>query len=135
MSRPILLDKQEVTGSSPVSPTQETPPPSGVFAFRGGWAGGRAPGFPGPPGGYTLRMRIGTSIFLIAVGAIMRYAVTAHTKGFSVHTAGTILMVVGIVGLVISLVWAAMAARRTRAAVVGEPVAVARDPRDPRRTY
>ena len=79
-------------------------------------------------------MRIGTSIFLIAVGAIMRYAVTAHTSGFSIHTAGTILMVVGAIGLIVSLVWMAMATRRTRRPVAGEPVAVVRDPRDTR-TY
>ena len=55
-------------------------------------------------------MQIGTSIFLIAVGAILRFAVTASTSGFSVHTAGVILMVVGGIGLLASLlltsVWA-----------------------------
>lgn len=55
-------------------------------------------------------MQLGTSIFLIAVGAIMRYAVTTTTSGFSIHTAGMILMVVGAIGLVLSLlmtsIWA-----------------------------
>lgn len=46
---------------------------------------------------------IGTSIFLIAAGAILRYAVTATAEGVSLTTVGLILMIVGIVGLVISL--------------------------------
>ena len=57
-------------------------------------------------------MGIGTSIFLIAVGAIMRYAVTASTSGFSIHTAGLILMILGVVGLVVSLIWAVSLSRR-----------------------
>jgi hypothetical protein len=57
-------------------------------------------------------MGIGTSIFLIAVGAIMRYAVTASTTGFSIHTAGLILMILGVVGLVMSLIWMATLSRR-----------------------
>jgi hypothetical protein len=48
-------------------------------------------------------MGIGTSLFLIAVGAILKFAVTAHVQGVSLATVGTILMVVGIVGLLISL--------------------------------
>jgi beta-lactamase regulating signal transducer with metallopeptidase domain len=48
-------------------------------------------------------MGIGTSIFLIAVGAILKFAVTAHVSGVSLATVGTILIIVGIVGLLISL--------------------------------
>jgi hypothetical protein len=48
-------------------------------------------------------MGIGTSIFLIAVGAILKFAVTAHVSGISLATVGTILIIVGIVGLLISL--------------------------------
>jgi hypothetical protein len=48
-------------------------------------------------------MSIGTSLFLIAVGAILRYAVTTHVEGINVHVAGLVLMIVGIVGLLISL--------------------------------
>jgi hypothetical protein len=48
-------------------------------------------------------MGIGTSIFLIAVGAILKFAVTAHVSGVSLATVGTILINVGIVGLLISL--------------------------------
>lgn len=57
-------------------------------------------------------MGIGTSISLIAIGAIMRYAVSATTTGFSIHTAGLILMVLGVVGLVISLIWMTTVSRR-----------------------
>ena len=48
-------------------------------------------------------MYIGTSIFMIALGAILKYAVTATVAGFSIQTAGVILMVVGVIGLIISL--------------------------------
>ncbi len=40
---------------------------------------------------------------MIALGAILKYAVTATVAGFSIQTAGVILMVAGIVGLVVSL--------------------------------
>jgi uncharacterized membrane protein len=48
-------------------------------------------------------MTVGTSLFLIAIGAILRYAVTATVSGVSLATVGLILMIVGVVGLVISL--------------------------------
>jgi hypothetical protein len=48
-------------------------------------------------------MGIGTSIFLIAVGAILRYAVNVTVEGIELQTIGLILMIVGIIGLVISL--------------------------------
>ena len=48
-------------------------------------------------------MGIGTSILLIAVGAILRYAVTVTVSGVELQTVGLILMIVGIIGLVISL--------------------------------
>lgn len=47
---------------------------------------------------------IGVSVLLIAVGAIMAYAVTVETEGFNINTAGVILMVVGAIGLVVSLI-------------------------------
>jgi uncharacterized protein DUF6458 len=43
------------------------------------------------------------SIFLIAVGAILRYAVNVTVEDIEIDTVGLILMVVGIIGLVISL--------------------------------
>jgi hypothetical protein len=48
-------------------------------------------------------MTIGASLFLIAVGAILKYAVTAHVEGIDLHTAGLILMVIGVLGLVLGL--------------------------------
>jgi hypothetical protein len=48
-------------------------------------------------------MYIGSSIFMIAFGAILKFAVTATVAGFSIQTAGVILIVAGIVGLVVSL--------------------------------
>jgi Zn-dependent protease with chaperone function len=71
-------------------------------------------------------MSIGTSIVLIAVGAILKWAVTATVKGFDIQTAGTVLLVVGIVGLILSLVYTFFWARRDAAATA------VRDPRDPR---
>jgi hypothetical protein len=46
---------------------------------------------------------IGTSLFLIAVGAILKYAVTADIEGVDIQTVGVILMVVGCFGLVLGL--------------------------------
>ncbi|HEX3276934.1 MAG TPA: DUF6458 family protein [Thermoleophilaceae bacterium] len=63
-------------------------------------------------------MTIGTSLFLIAVGAILRYAVTATVAGVNIHTAGLILMVIGVVGLVIGLFLMTMG--RDRAVVVDD---------------
>lgn len=48
-------------------------------------------------------MTIGSSIFLIAVGAILRYAVTASVSGIDLQVVGLILMVAGVIGLVIGL--------------------------------
>ncbi len=48
-------------------------------------------------------MGLGTSIVLIAAGAILRFAVTVTTTGFNLHTIGVILMIAGAVGLVLSI--------------------------------
>ena len=47
-------------------------------------------------------MGIGTSLVIFAVGAIMRFAVSATATGFSIHTVGVILMIVGGIGLLLS---------------------------------
>jgi hypothetical protein len=65
---------------------------------------------------------IGTSIFLIALGAILRYAVTANVEGINLDTAGLILMIVGVIGLLLSLLWATIWADRRRGTVVGDRV-------------
>ena len=57
-------------------------------------------------------MRIGSSLVLIAIGAILKFAITWSTNGINLSNVGVILMVVGVVGLVITLVMA-NTARRT----------------------
>jgi hypothetical protein len=49
-------------------------------------------------------MGIPVSIFLIAAGAILAFAVDATTSGLNLHTVGWILMAAGLVGLVLSLI-------------------------------
>ena len=48
-------------------------------------------------------MTIGSSLFLIAVGAILRYAITADVDWININTAGLVLMVIGLFGLVLGL--------------------------------
>jgi beta-lactamase regulating signal transducer with metallopeptidase domain len=50
-------------------------------------------------------MGIGVSLILIAAGAILTWAVNATVSGLNIHTIGVILMVVGAVGLVLSLMF------------------------------
>ncbi len=66
-------------------------------------------------------MSIGTSIVLIAVGAILKFAVTATVSGIDLATVGLILLLVGIAGLVISMLWLGTFAGR-RAAVEPAPI-------------
>ena len=72
-------------------------------------------------------MSIGASLFMIAVGAILRYAVSDSIEGIDLPVIGLILMIVGIVGLLISLFMYANATRR--GAVVERDRYVDRDPR------
>jgi hypothetical protein len=57
-------------------------------------------------------MGIGASIFLLAVGAILAFAVNAHISGIDINVIGWILMACGLVGLVITL-WYWNSRRRT----------------------
>ena len=50
-------------------------------------------------------MGIGVSLILIAAGAILTWAVNATVSGLSIHTIGVILMVVGALGLVLSMIF------------------------------
>jgi hypothetical protein len=68
-------------------------------------------------------MEYGTSIFLIAVGAILKFAVTATVSGISLQTVGVILMLVGLLGLILSFFWLASARSRPGVVVAHEPVA------------
>lgn len=71
-------------------------------------------------------MPAGSSIFLIAVGAVLRYAVTATVSGISIQTVGLILIIAGVVGLVLSLFYTFAWGPR-RAGVVRDRV-IERDP-------
>jgi membrane protein implicated in regulation of membrane protease activity len=48
---------------------------------------------------------IATAIFLIAVGAILRYAINVHSDVINIQTVGLILMIAGGAGLAISLLY------------------------------
>jgi hypothetical protein len=50
-------------------------------------------------------MGLGVSLFLIAVGAILTWAVNASVSGLELNTIGVILMIVGVVGLVLSMIF------------------------------
>jgi Domain of unknown function (DUF6458) len=50
-------------------------------------------------------MTIGTSVVLISVGAILKWAVTAQVNGINLQTAGTVLFVLGTIGLVLSVIY------------------------------
>jgi hypothetical protein len=63
-------------------------------------------------------MRIGASLFLIAVGAILAFAVSKQVNGIDLNVVGYILMAVGLLGLAITLI--AMSTRR-RTDVIMEP--------------
>ena len=73
-------------------------------------------------------MGISTSLVLIAAGAILKWAVSATVSGVNLHTVGVVLMVVGAVGLVLSLIfwssWGGFGARSnsTTTVVRDEPI-------------
>lgn len=82
-------------------------------------------------------MTIAGAIFLIAVGAILRYATNLHVEGVSVDTVGLILMIAGAAGLILSFfqdaIWSDR--RRRRDALIEEERAaqpVAREELPPR---
>jgi hypothetical protein len=85
-----------------------------------------------PGAGYSGAMTIGAGIFLIAVGAILKFATNVHVKGLSIDTIGVILMVAGLVGLLIGLFQEIVWSRR-RVPVEGAvpPVEERREVRDP----
>lgn len=67
-------------------------------------------------------MTTGTSIVLIAIGAILKFAVTATVSGIDLATVGVVLMIVGVIGLLISLLWLGVFADRRTAAAAPPPV-------------
>lgn len=66
-------------------------------------------------------MTLGFSIFLLAVGAILAFAVHATVAGIDIHVVGWILMGAGLLGLVLAL--AVFAPRRRRAVVATSDIA------------
>ena len=58
-------------------------------------------------------MTLGTSLVLLAVGAILRYAVTASVSGIDLPTVGLILMIVGAIGAILSVIWMFFSSRRS----------------------
>jgi beta-lactamase regulating signal transducer with metallopeptidase domain len=69
-------------------------------------------------------MGIGVSLILIAAGAILAWAVNATVSGLDINTVGYILIVVGAVGLVLSMVfwssWGGAGGTRRRTTVVDD---------------
>jgi membrane-bound ClpP family serine protease len=71
-------------------------------------------------------MTTGASLFLIALGAVLKFAVTASVSGVALGTVGVILMVVGALGLALSLLW--LGRRDDGVVVAHRPAVVERDP-------
>ena len=83
-------------------------------------------------------MRIGAGLLLIAVGAILRFAIsTVATHGVAIHTIGDILMIVGVLGVVLWLVVRAPWSRRRRPAYRDDGPAYREEPvyREERSVY
>jgi Domain of unknown function (DUF6458) len=71
-------------------------------------------------------MGIGVSIFLIAVGAVLAFAVSVTVSGIDLATVGVILMIVGAIGLVVDLLIWAPRRREYRSTLVADPGYVGR---------
>jgi len=69
---------------------------------------------------------VGTSIVLIAVGAILKWAVTAHINGFDIQTAGTVVFIVGLLGLVLAIMYTFLWSRDRYAGGYGDETVVRR---------
>jgi hypothetical protein len=75
-------------------------------------------------------MGISVSILLIAVGAILTWGVTAEAEGLDVNAIGVILLIVGLLGLVVSMIfWSSWGGFGRRAYVEGGPARPAGGPR------
>jgi hypothetical protein len=74
-------------------------------------------------------MPLGSSLVLIAIGAILRYAISAGVSGVSLPTIGLILMIVGGAGLILSLLYMLTWAPARRADPVYRDT-IDRDPRE-----
>ena len=76
-------------------------------------------------------MGVSVSLLLIAVGAVLTWGVTAEAEGLDVNAIGVILMIVGILGLVLSLIfWSSWGGFRRRTTYVeGDPARTTTVPR------
>ncbi len=73
-------------------------------------------------------MSMGVSIFLLAIGAILAFAVNVDTEGIDLNTVGVILMIAGGIGLLLSLLfWSSFAPFRRERTVVRDRDVVQRD--------
>lgn len=75
-------------------------------------------------------MTIGAAIFLVAIGAILRYAVSDSIEGVDLQTIGLILMIAGIVGAILEFIRMQMARRTAVRPVEREVVTREAPPRD-----
>jgi hypothetical protein len=65
-------------------------------------------------------MSIGVSIFLVVIGAVLTFAMNVTTSGFSLHQVGIILMLGGVLGLLVSLLfWSSFSPWTRRRTVAG----------------
>jgi hypothetical protein len=82
-------------------------------------------------------MTIAGGIFLIAVGAILKFATNVHVQGVSLDTVGLILMIAGLAGLVLGFlqeaIWSDRARRREVVVPEERPEVVPEEPRETRR--
>jgi small-conductance mechanosensitive channel len=58
---------------------------------------------------------------LAAIGAVLRWAVTAHVSGFNIQTAGLVVFIIGLVGIVLSLFYMLWWTERDRDRPVRDP--------------
>ncbi|HEU4944522.1 MAG TPA: DUF6458 family protein [Solirubrobacterales bacterium] len=79
-------------------------------------------------------MTIAGGIFLIAVGAILKFATNIHVQGVSIDTVGLILMIAGAAGLILGFfqdaIWSDRARRREVAAAEQRDALAAQERRD-----
>jgi len=71
---------------------------------------------------------LGASLFLLAAGAILTFAIEVEAEGFNINTIGIILMVIGGIGLLLSLMWM----QRSRAGSSSRTVVHEEEPREGR---
>ena len=76
-------------------------------------------------------MTIGAAIVLIAIGAVLKWAVTAHVSGFDIQTAGTVVFIIGLVGLVLAIMYTFLWSREGRHPYHDETVVRRRGPGGP----